>query len=473
MEESKQEIENSEFNLPINMIKFKTYASFESTLPPVITSVEQLMENLNISGMGLTICKPNPSFFSVPTRVPYSDFICPPSWESILNTDEARCELARVYDKLRQKVYQGETIFPKEDLMFRAFRECNLSSLKVVIIGQDPYHKIDNVLDIEIASGLSFSGLYGGEKPSSMNKIFKEIERTFPEILLEHCELTSWARQGVLLLNTSLTVRMGDANSHGKEKLWKYYIEYVLKKISDENPNVIFLLWGAASKELSERTVDPPISRKAKVLKCGHPSGLNCSSKNPASRFEENGHFSAVWYDINNQNIEIQKKNEKLQQQGLPLLPYVQQIDWSLTHAGYQQMKQQDQWLEQQKAIALSQGPIEKVGNTEEEKFELDEPVSDSINSNSTIVASEVSGDIQNSGELYVIGQLNTVSSNGSSRQISIQTDTLEYTQEQIDLFKSQGFNIEQIQQYQQYYTQQYYQQIHLEKCKEKSQSTI
>ena len=440
MEEKKKENNEPQLKLPIYMVKFSSYALYQSTLPPLITSTDKLMENLNLTGMGLTMCKPNPNLFSVPTRAPYSDFKCPRTWEPILDTEEARAERSRVYDKLRQKVYQGETIFPKEELTHRAFEECPLDKLKVVLVAQDPYHKIHNVLGVEIANGLAFSGLYGGEKPNSMNKISTELRRTFPGIALEHWDLTSWARQGVLLLNTSLTVRMGEANSHGKEKLWKYYIEYVLKRISDSCPHVIFVLWGAHAKELAERTVDPPISPRSKILKCGHPSGIN-SSKNKESMFDENGHFSAIYYDIYNQNMEIYKKNQTLSQSCQPLLPYVDQIDWSLKKEDYEKIRHEDKWRREQEAIKLAQ-------SVSEEKYELP--------------------DDESTENISQQQNLSIQQSNPETEKISINMPMIEYTQEQIQQLLSQGYTREQIQQYQQYYVQQYYEKLYMEEYQRK-----
>ena len=333
------------FNLPIHMTRYSTFNEFESKQQPVVTSMESLMQSLNFSNTGLTMVKVNSSLFDTTTNDfnentsnIYTKFNCPKTWESILMTEEAVAERNRIYQRLREKTFQGETIFPKEQYIHRAFEECPLDKLKVVIIGQDPYHKLDNKLNVEIASGLAFSGLYGGEKPSSMNKIFSELRRTWPGIILDHCDLTHWARQGVLLLNTALTVRMGIANSHGKEKLWKYYVEYIIRRICERCPNVVFLLWGSHAKELAERSNDPPIGPKAKVLKCGHPSGIN-TSKNKESMFDENGHFSAIFYYIQQQNQEIWKKNQTLEKAGQPLIPYIDQIDWSLTHEKYNEIQ--------------------------------------------------------------------------------------------------------------------------------------
>ncbi len=349
----------SNFNLPVNMTRYSTFNDFEKTLTPVVTSMESLMQTLNLENTGLTMVKANSSLFgssiTAPNSTIYTTFNCPKTWEPILMTEEAIAERNRIYQKLHEKTFQGETIFPKEEFIHRAFEECPLDKLKVVIIGQDPYHKIDNKLNVEIASGLAFSGLYGGEKPSSMNKIFAELRRTWPGIILDHCELTSWAQQGVLLLNTSLTVRMGVANSHGKEKLWKYYIEYILRRIYERCPNVVFLLWGSHAKELAERSNDPPIGSKAKVLKCGHPSGIN-TSKNKESMFDENGHFSAIFYYINQQNEEIWKKNQILEKAGQPLLPYVDQIDWSLTHEKYNEIRNIKMYERQLLQQQVSQG---------------------------------------------------------------------------------------------------------------------
>uniref|UniRef100_A0A6C0BDL2 Uracil-DNA glycosylase-like domain-containing protein n=1 Tax=viral metagenome TaxID=1070528 RepID=A0A6C0BDL2_9ZZZZ len=422
MSDIQEEAKKSEFQIPMLMTKYKTFKEYESTLPPLVTSLENIMQNLNISNMGLNICKPSAELFSISNRIPYdiNNFICPKGWENILNTPEARSELARVFSKLQTKVGFGETIFPKEELIFRAFNECPLHKLKVVIIGQDPYHKIDSKLGVEMASGLAFSGIFDGEKPSSMIKIFKELERTFPEIQLEHYDLTSWARQGVLLLNTALTVRMGQANSHGKEKIWKYYIEYVIKRISEDYPGVVFLLWGSHAKELRDRS-DPVISPKAIVLKCGHPSGIN-TSKNPESMFDNNGHFSSIWYYINSKNIEILKKNELLQRNGNQLIPYIDQINWSLTRDSYYRMKQE-----------------------ENEIYQAIPP--ESLTTGTHISNVNINQQLTNDNQ--------QIQSNHH-----VETQKIGYTEEQIQQLMSQGYTRKQIEDYQNECINRYYQDI-------------
>ena len=160
--------------------------------------------------------------------------------------------------------YKTKTIFPEYENIFRAFNLLTPSEVKVVIIGQDPYHGLNQ------ANGLAFSVCDRCKVPPSLKNIFKEliddIECEYPA----KGNLTSWAEQGVLLINSVLTVIQDEANSH-KGKGWEVFTDGVIKKLSESEENIVFILWGAPSQKKAV-LID---ERKHLVLKAPHPSPLS------------------------------------------------------------------------------------------------------------------------------------------------------------------------------------------------------
>ncbi len=163
--------------------------------------------------------------------------------------------------KFVKQEYLTQTIFPPGGEIFRAFDCCDFNSVKVVIIGQDPYHGPGQ------ANGLCFSVREGQRLPPSLQNIFKEIRMDLDKPIPQSGDLSRWAAQGVLLLNATLTVRSSEPGSHQK-KGWEMFTDAVIKKISDEKENVVFLLWGAYAQKKGEM-----INRsKHYVLMSAHPS---------------------------------------------------------------------------------------------------------------------------------------------------------------------------------------------------------
>ena len=152
-------------------------------------------------------------------------------------------------------------IFPKNELVFYAFNKTPLSKVKVVILGQDPYHGKNQ------AHGLSFSVPNGIKTPPSLRNIFKELSSDLKIPISEIGDLTSWASQGVLLLNATLTVREKEAGSHHKIG-WEDFTNSVISKLSAEKEGLVFLLWGA----FAQKKADLIDSKKHYVLKTSHPS---------------------------------------------------------------------------------------------------------------------------------------------------------------------------------------------------------
>jgi len=162
--------------------------------------------------------------------------------------------------------FQNQICFPKETEIFAAFNHCSFDNIKVVIIGQDPYHGDKQ------ANGLCFSVNEGVKFPPSLLNIFKEIEADIGVNKPSSGDLIGWAKQGVLLLNTTLTVRKSEAGSHQK-KGWEIFTDEVIRKISDTKEDVIFLLWGSFAQ--AKRTLID--TKKHYVLSAGHPSPLSAN----------------------------------------------------------------------------------------------------------------------------------------------------------------------------------------------------
>ena len=179
-----------------------------------------------------------------------------------------------------EQEYQEYTCFPPQDLIFSAFDSCDLTHLKVVIIGQDPYHGEGE------ANGLCFSVNDGVRIPPSLRNIYREINDDLDSIFMPNTgNLESWAKQGVLLLNASLTVRKDTPNSH-KHLKWNLFTDAVIQKISEEKEGIVFLLWGAFAHKKGlkiDRT-------KHLVLESGHPSPMSANQ----GKWFGNKHFSTT-----------------------------------------------------------------------------------------------------------------------------------------------------------------------------------
>ncbi|XP_011013514.1 PREDICTED: uracil-DNA glycosylase [Populus euphratica] len=181
-------------------------------------------------------------------------------------------ELEKPYFKNLSKFVESEisngsvAIYPPQHLIFNALNSTPFNTLKAVIIGQDPYHGPGQ------AMGLSFSVPQGVKAPSSLVNIFKELKQDLGCSIPSHGNLEKWAIQGVLLLNTVLTVRNHQANSHSR-KGWEHFTDAVIKTISQKKEGVVFLLWGNSAQEKS-KLID---LTKHHILKAAHPSGLSAN----------------------------------------------------------------------------------------------------------------------------------------------------------------------------------------------------
>lgn len=200
-----------------------------------------------------------------------------PNWQIILSEEIKKPYFQDLMQEV-DKEYQNHICYPPKDLLFAAFDYCSFNDLKVVIIGQDPYHGEGE------ANGLCFSVNDSVKIPPSLRNIFRELNDDLGTIFLPTSgNLERWAKQGVLLLNATLSVRKDNPNSH-KHLKWNVFTDAVIETISKEKEHVVFLLWGsfAHKKGLKiDRT-------KHLVLECGHPSPMSANQ----GKWFGNKHFS-------------------------------------------------------------------------------------------------------------------------------------------------------------------------------------
>ncbi|HJN38116.1 MAG TPA: uracil-DNA glycosylase [Gammaproteobacteria bacterium] len=185
-------------------------------------------------------------------------------WSDLLAEEKSKPYFKAAVDYVNTQRAQNKIIYPKNDNIFNAFKLTPLESVKVVILGQDPYHGIDQ------AHGLCFSVPKGIPAPPSLKNIFKEMNQDLNLTVPQHGCLESWAKQGVLLLNTILTVEQHRAHSH-KDIGWGTFTDVVIAKLSQCKPHLIFLLWGSHAIKKSE-LID---KTKHSILTAPHPSPLS------------------------------------------------------------------------------------------------------------------------------------------------------------------------------------------------------
>ena len=209
------------------------------------------------------------------------------SWKQVLKNEFDKEYFQRITTLLKTEKVMGKIIYPPGPLIFNAFNQTPFSEVKVVILGQDPYHNKGQ------AHGLSFSVCDGIAKPPSLNNIFKELKNDLGIEISPNGNLQKWASQGVLMLNASLTVRQNEPGSHAKIG-WLQFTDQVIKKISDEKEGIIFILWGKFAQE-KQSLID---ETKHFVLKAAHPSPFSA----------DNGFFGCKHFSKTNELLMKQQK---------------------------------------------------------------------------------------------------------------------------------------------------------------------
>jgi uracil-DNA glycosylase len=187
-----------------------------------------------------------------------------PGWKKLLKQEFDKPYFQNIVLHIKTEKEQGKIIYPPGSFIFNAFNTTPVEKVKVVILGQDPYHGPRQ------AHGLSFSVQTGVPQPPSLMNIFKEMNTDLGLAIPQHGNLENWARQGVLLLNASLTVRANEPMSHAKIG-WAAFTDTVIKKISEQKEHVVFILWGKFAQE-KIALID---QSKHFIIKSAHPSPLS------------------------------------------------------------------------------------------------------------------------------------------------------------------------------------------------------
>ncbi len=214
-------------------------------------------------------------------------------WDSLLAEEFRKEYYLRLREFLKQE-YGSHNVYPPMNDIFNALRYTSYSDVKAVILGQDPYHGAGQ------AHGLCFSVKKGVQPPPSLQNIFKELNSDLGIAPPNHGELTDWAKSGVLLLNTALTVREGQANSH-RSQGWELLTDRIIELLNERQQPIVFILWGGNARAKSKLITNTAHL----VLQCAHPSPLSAY----------NGFFGCRHFS---------KANAFLEQHG------IQPIDWKL-----------------------------------------------------------------------------------------------------------------------------------------------
>jgi len=187
-----------------------------------------------------------------------------PTWTGVLDRELDEDYLADLSAFLLQKKALNKIVYPSNEMVFAAFKYTNFDDLKVVILGQDPYHGAGQ------ANGLCFSVAEGNKIPPSLRNIFKELYTDLGITPANHGCLQSWAQQGVLLLNSVMTVEEGDPGAHAKQG-WERFTDQVIRLVSEQTAGVVFMLWGSYAREKSS-LID---GSRHLILQAAHPSPLS------------------------------------------------------------------------------------------------------------------------------------------------------------------------------------------------------
>ena len=269
-------IVSNDINPTLNEIDVSIYRTKLKKRDIDVSNIEKLIPTINNEWSISEICK---------NAIPIT-------WESTFEYAEAELDkISKILERTENKSF-----YPLKYNLFRALHLTKLSDVRVVIIGQDPYHTTTSYGE-PIAQGLSFSVEKGLSIPPSLANIYKEIKENYPDFEIpNHGDLSKWSLQGVLMLNSCLTVLPGQPDSHSKFQLWMPFIVKVLEKIAEVRPDCIFCLWGKKSQELERY-----LGKKSIKLMSAHPSFYS------AKNFFGNRHFIQI------NNILLDKGEEPIE----------------------------------------------------------------------------------------------------------------------------------------------------------------
>lgn len=216
----------------------------------------------------------------------------PDDWKLILDIENMNEIIESINKELQKEINDKKIIYPIPNFLFTAMKLTPLNNIKVIILGQDPYHgsEIINKKIYPQAMGLSFSVGRKLKVPSSLKNIYKNLQKyKIIDDIPKHGDLTKWAKQGCLMLNTSLTVLKGEPNSH--KNIWKEFTDRIIEYISKVYENKVFILWGKNAAEKNELISK---NKGHKIIISSHPSGLSCNNTMKL----DNGLYSA-FMDVN------------------------------------------------------------------------------------------------------------------------------------------------------------------------------
>lgn len=206
------------------------------------------------------------------------------TWDDVIGDEQQQPYFQQTLSYVAEQRTEGKVVFPPEADVFNAFDATPFADVKVVVLGQDPYHGPDQ------AHGLCFSVLPGVKTPPSLVNMYKELAQDVEGFTIpQHGYLQSWAEQGVLLLNTVLTVEQGKAHSHAKTTGWETYTDKVIAALDQHGSGIVFLLWGAHAQKKG-RFID---RSKHHVLEAPHPSPLSA----------HRGFFGCHHFSLANQHL--------------------------------------------------------------------------------------------------------------------------------------------------------------------------
>jgi len=211
------------------------------------------------------------------------------SWKEVLQDEFEKPYFSEIMNFLRKEKQHGKVIYPQEKNIFNAFEQTPFDKLQVLLLGQDPYHGVGQ------AHGLCFSVQDGFKPPPSLVNIFKELKDDVGNEIPSSGNLIHWAKQGVLMLNASLTVEAGNPMSHRKTG-WEHFTDAVIRKVSEKKQGVVFILWGRFAQQ-KEMLIDKSAHV---ILKAAHPS--------PFSAY--NGFFGCRHFSTTNMILKGQGKIE-------------------------------------------------------------------------------------------------------------------------------------------------------------------
>ena len=224
-----------------------------------------------------------------------------PSWQAVLQPEFDKPYMIKLKQFLLKEKESGQIVYPKNADIFNAFNTTHFDDVKVVILGQDPYHGAHQ------AHGLSFSVQKGIAIPRSLSNIYKELKTDIPGFTIPtHGNLEEWAKQGVLLLNATLTVRASTPGSHQKQG-WEEFTDEVIKTISDKKEGIVFILWGAFAQSKAALIDD----KKHFIIKSAHPSPFSA----------DRGFFGSKPFSKTNEILRKEGKKE-IDWQISPLTPF-------------------------------------------------------------------------------------------------------------------------------------------------------